>query len=851
LPSVALAQFGAFEREFIVGTSNITARSGITLGGVTRTTWPTGGGSSDAITNATGPGITVEAGILTLSTNDWQFGAAQTPWTTNIDAGGFSLLNVGTLAAANIQFGDGSLADMLASRLSTNYNGAWLVGSGGLTNNHTSPVAVGNSLTVNGQLVGQPLVLPRFKAQMEEYWDNSRTNVQVVVFGDSITPAAVFAAQAQAALGWGGPGFVTFTRNPYMGSSGHRFWLFENMTGWTTNERVNEVTAWGIGGNSIVGGSNATVTAHTASPKYLCDRISVWFHGSSTGGTFRVVTPTAAVTNTIDTSLYSGLSEYKFTVPAAAHTNVITVMSGSVRLYGIRAESTTLGGPIFDMMAHGGSTAREWVQYGQYLSNYVASVGAPLVLCTLGYNDVTSTQAVADITQLRSWFPNSDFAAVYPYGVSNQVMSARMVEVVNGLRANGVAVIDQTDVYPYTLMDANGWLADGLHASPRGADATGLELLARLQAAIGKHWHWWEPVPAGEGGISTPVLLRHSRQVFGTLDPITKRFVIGSAGMAQGSGPFDSHPGFRVSSYNSGIFWIYNLTENGGISLHNGVFRVGTGSATPLAFYAGGWNWGSLSSAGAWNLTGTMTISAPTTISNNITGTGNLTLSSNLVARTVTATAFVGDGSGLTNVNAATLGGVALAGLVQTNAALDRLQLNDGGGLTNLPSGGSTGMRVMLTPGGALTFGSISNALIVGTAAATGYGINTDTLQFDPTTPQLAPWQMPVISYTGGAVNVAITWSEPTGGAATNVWEFWTAQAVSNAALPSAWTVSAVITQQVNQTATNLSVWTGTITPSWTNSYPAPAFFGLFRNSTNTADNAASTSSVYGVTLWQ
>jgi hypothetical protein len=43
------------------------------------------------------------------------------------------------------------------------------------------------------------------------------------------------------------------------------------------------------------------------------------------------------------------------------------------------------------------------------------------------------------------------------------------------------------------------------------------------------------------------------------------------------------------------------------------------------------------------------------------------------------------DGSGLTGVNASTLGGVALAGLVQTNAALDRLQLNDGGGLTNLP----------------------------------------------------------------------------------------------------------------------------------------------------------------------
>jgi hypothetical protein len=46
---------------------------------------------------------------------------------------------------------------------------------------------------------------------------------------------------------------------------------------------------------------------------------------------------------------------------------------------------------------------------------------------------------------------------------------------------------------------------------------------------------------------------------------------------------------------------------------------------------------------------------------------------------------ITGNGSGLTGVNAATLNGVALAGLVQTNAALDRLRLNDGGGLTNLP----------------------------------------------------------------------------------------------------------------------------------------------------------------------
>jgi hypothetical protein len=121
-------------------------------GGVTLTNLGNGtarltltGGTSGGITNATGPGITVASGILTLSTNGWQFGAAQTPWTTNIDAGGYSLLNVGTLAAANINFGDNSLADMLASRLSTNYNGAWLVGSGGSTN-----ITGGGTWTLSG-----------------------------------------------------------------------------------------------------------------------------------------------------------------------------------------------------------------------------------------------------------------------------------------------------------------------------------------------------------------------------------------------------------------------------------------------------------------------------------------------------------------------------------------------------------------------------------------------------------------------------------------------------------------------------------------------------------------------------
>jgi hypothetical protein len=57
---------------------------------------------------------------------------------------------------------------------------------------------------------------------------------------------------------------------------------------------------------------------------------------------------------------------------------------------------------------------------------------------------------------------------------------------------------------------------------------------------------------------------------------------------------------------------------------------------------------------------------------------------------------ITGDGSLITNVNAATIGGVALAGLVRTNAALDALRLNNGSGLTNLNlvgSGGSTNIQ--------------------------------------------------------------------------------------------------------------------------------------------------------------
>jgi len=69
LPFVASAQFGAFERDFIVAKSNFTAQTSITLGGVTRTTWPDGG-AGDAVTNSasevSGLTLTTSGGIVTL-----------------------------------------------------------------------------------------------------------------------------------------------------------------------------------------------------------------------------------------------------------------------------------------------------------------------------------------------------------------------------------------------------------------------------------------------------------------------------------------------------------------------------------------------------------------------------------------------------------------------------------------------------------------------------------------------------------------------------------------------------------------------------------------------------------------
>lgn len=213
----------------------------------------------------------------------------------------------------------------------------------------------------------------------------------------------------------------------------------------------------------------------------------------------------------------------------------------------------------------------------------------------------------------------------------------------------------------------------------------------------------------------------------------------------------------------------------------------------------------------AW-LTGPVYLTGgPVVISNALTVTG-----------TLSANSFIGDGAGLTGISAGQVAGV----------------------ITNVP------LRRSLLPGAALSFGSISNAPIV-PAPATGYDIQSDTLQFDPVLPQIAVWQFDARDYTGGTINVEFTWSEPGGGAKTNVWAIFTAQATSNSAPPLAWTPQVVLTQAVATTTTGVVLSVTQFEPQWTARSKMPAWLGLQRLATNAFNTAASTSSVYAAGVTQ
>jgi hypothetical protein len=127
----------AFGKDFRVDTlivkSNVTVGAGgtITINGVgVITNIPAS--SVGTVTNVTGGVLTlsIDGTIIGLSTNGWAFGGSQTPWTSDIDGGGFNLSNVLTGSFAVINLGDNDLVDLLNSKLSTNdVNG--LIGSTG------------------------------------------------------------------------------------------------------------------------------------------------------------------------------------------------------------------------------------------------------------------------------------------------------------------------------------------------------------------------------------------------------------------------------------------------------------------------------------------------------------------------------------------------------------------------------------------------------------------------------------------------------------------------------------------------------------------------------------------------
>ena len=146
----------------VTGSSSGITNSTSTVSGLTLTTANgivTLGGSIPA------SGISSNDALALIASNAYPLsgnpsGYLTSTLTTNVDFAGFSLNNVGTLSAANINLGDNSLADMLASRLSTNYNGAWLVGSGGITNGgnatlgtlNVGTITAGSGLQINGTL---------------------------------------------------------------------------------------------------------------------------------------------------------------------------------------------------------------------------------------------------------------------------------------------------------------------------------------------------------------------------------------------------------------------------------------------------------------------------------------------------------------------------------------------------------------------------------------------------------------------------------------------------------------------------------------------------------------------------
>lgn len=266
---------------------------------------------------------------------------------------------------------------------------------------------------------------------------------------------------------------------------------------------------------------------------------------------------------------------------------------------------------------------------------------------------------------------------------------------------------------------------------------------------------------------------------------------------------------------------------------------------------------------------------APITVTNfdvSILGgystTGALTSTSNTLA---TATALKTDLATVTN-NFLTLGQSATLSnfwVTRFNSKADSNQLstiNFPGGSLLLTSGVpntatiasdasklATNMAAplyRLNPGAALSFGSVSNALITAAASTGGYGIPSIYLGFDPVQPQVAWWQITdTYNYTGGTVTVKWTWLDPVGAAnKTSVWAIATQALTNGATLPTTFTAQIVVTQAVGS-ANNTNVTSFQFTPNWTAASVSPAYLGIQRVATNAFNTSGSTNQGMGAVI--
>lgn len=169
---------------------------------------------------------------------------------------------------------------------------------------------------------------------------------------------------------------------------------------------------WGINGSRADATTGAVFTI-TPATKYRFNAFSLWYNKTSGGGDFTYTidggSATTVHTNAVSDSLGT------FTVSTgltngATHTIVITVTSGSVRLYGIDFANNLQTGFIVHILHSGGSKASQWAGNNLAYTKKFIAVKNP-VLCTfwLGANDagvVTPPSSTAYINWMKAIIKN-------------------------------------------------------------------------------------------------------------------------------------------------------------------------------------------------------------------------------------------------------------------------------------------------------------------------------------------------------------------------------------------------------------------------------------------------------------